>query len=85
MSVSPLTMPPGIRQTLRYPELLPSATNNNRNMVMVDISGFFSFIMPLIYAGFYFLIRSTSLEDLNRIYSKKIFLYGNISKKTKHL
>lgn len=29
------------------------------------------FIMPLIYAGFYFMIRSTSLEDLNRIYSKK--------------
>jgi len=28
-------------------------------------------MMPLIYAGFYFLIRSTSLEDLNRIYSKK--------------
>jgi hypothetical protein len=27
--------------------------------------------MPLIYAGFYFLIRSTSLEDLNRIYSKE--------------
>jgi archaeal flagellar protein FlaJ len=29
------------------------------------------FIMPLIYVGFYFMIRSTSLEDLNRIYSKK--------------
>ncbi len=29
------------------------------------------FILPLIYAGFYFLIRSTSLEDLNRIYSKE--------------
>ncbi len=29
------------------------------------------FVMPLIYAGFYFMIRSTSLEDLNRIYSKK--------------
>jgi len=28
-------------------------------------------MMPLIYAGFYFLIRSTSLEDLNRIYSKE--------------
>jgi len=28
------------------------------------------FIMPLIYAAFYFLLRSTSLEDLNRIYSK---------------
>ncbi|KYK22639.1 hypothetical protein AYK25_02450 [Thermoplasmatales archaeon SM1-50] len=28
-------------------------------------------IMPLIYAGFYFMVRSTSLEDLNRIYSKK--------------
>lgn len=29
------------------------------------------FVMPLIYASFYFMIRSTSLEDLNRIYSKK--------------
>ncbi len=29
------------------------------------------FVMPLIYAGFYFMIRSTSLEDLNRVYSKK--------------
>jgi flagellar protein FlaJ len=28
------------------------------------------FILPLIYAGFYYLIRSTSLENLNRIYSK---------------
>jgi flagellar protein FlaJ len=28
-------------------------------------------MMPLIYVGFYFLIRSTSLEDLNRIYSKE--------------
>jgi flagellar protein FlaJ len=28
-------------------------------------------IMPLIYVGFYYLIRSTSLEDLNRIYSKE--------------
>ena len=28
-------------------------------------------IMPLIYIGFYYLIRSTSLENLNRIYSKK--------------
>jgi len=28
-------------------------------------------VMPLIYAAFYYLIQSTSLEDLNRIYSKE--------------
>ena len=38
----------------------------------IVILNIFSLIMmPLIYAGFYFLIRSTSLEDLNRIYSKE--------------
>lgn len=38
----------------------------------IIILNLFSLIMmPLIYAGFYFLIRSTSLEDLNRIYSRE--------------
>jgi archaeal flagellar protein FlaJ len=38
----------------------------------IVILNIFSLVMmPLIYAGFYFLIRSTSLEDLNRIYSKE--------------
>jgi flagellar protein FlaJ len=43
-----------------------SASNS---IVILNI--FSLFMMPLIYAGFYFLIRSTSLEDLNRIYSKE--------------
>ncbi|MBN1860666.1 MAG: type II secretion system F family protein [Candidatus Thermoplasmatota archaeon] len=43
-----------------------SSTNS---IIILNI--FSLFMMPLIYAGFYFLIRSTSLEDLNRIYSKK--------------
>jgi flagellar protein FlaJ len=38
---------------------------------IVILNIFSLFMMPLIYAGFYFLIRSTSLEDLNRIYSKE--------------
>ena len=38
----------------------------------IIILNLFSLIMmPLIYTGFYFLIRSTSLEDLNRIYSRE--------------
>jgi archaeal flagellar protein FlaJ len=38
----------------------------------IVILNIFSLVMmPMIYAGFYFLIRSTSLEDLNRIYSKE--------------
>ncbi|VVB60673.1 Type II secretion system (T2SS), protein F [uncultured archaeon] len=32
-------------------------------------------VMPLIYAAFYILIRSTSLEDLNRIYSKETLTF----------
>jgi flagellar protein FlaJ len=43
-----------------------SSTNS---IIILNI--FSLFMMPLIYAGFYFLIRSTSLEDLNRIYSKE--------------
>jgi flagellar protein FlaJ len=38
----------------------------------IIILNLFSLVMmPMIYAGFYFLIKSTSLEDLNRIYSKE--------------
>jgi flagellar protein FlaJ len=38
----------------------------------IIILNIFSLVMmPLIYIGFYFLIHSTSLEDLNRIYSKE--------------
>jgi flagellar protein FlaJ len=43
-----------------------SSTNS---IIILNI--FSLFMMPLIYAGFYFLIKSTSLEDLNRIYSKE--------------
>ena len=43
-----------------------SSTNS---IIILNI--FSLFMMPLIYAGFYLLIRSTSLEDLNRIYSKE--------------
>ncbi len=38
---------------------------------IIILNIFSLFMMPLIYAGFYFLIRSTSLEDLNRIYSRE--------------
>jgi len=44
------------------------ASSSNSNLIIIIFS---LFIMPLIYAGFYYLIRSTSLEDLNRIYSKE--------------
>ena len=38
----------------------------------ITILNLFSLVMmPMIYVGFYYLIRSTSLEDLNRIYSKE--------------
>ncbi len=44
----------------------------NSSVSSITILNIFSlFMMPLIYAGFYLLIRSTSLEDLNRIYSKE--------------
>jgi len=43
-----------------------SADNSNFILIIFAL-----FIMPLIYVGFYYLIRSTSLEDLNRIFSKE--------------
>lgn len=43
-----------------------SANNTIEILVVFSV-----FIMPVIYAGFYYLIRSTSLENLNRVYSKK--------------
>lgn len=45
---------------------------NSSTIIMLIFS---LLIMPLIYAGFYYLIRSTSLEDLNRIYSKEKLTY----------
>jgi flagellar protein FlaJ len=38
---------------------------------MLILNIFSLLVMPLIYTGFYYLIRSTSLEDLNRVYSKE--------------
>jgi len=43
--------------------------SSNSSIIILNI--FSLVMMPLIYAGFYFLIRSTSLEDLNRIYSRE--------------
>jgi len=37
-------------------------------------------VMPLVYAAFYILVRSTSLEDLNRIYSKETLTLGQYLK-----
>jgi len=43
--------------------------SSSSSIVILNI--FSLVMMPLIYIGFYFLIRSTSLEDLNRIYSRE--------------
>ena len=38
---------------------------------MLILNIFSLLVLPIIYAGFYLLVQSTSLEDLNRVYSKE--------------
>lgn len=59
-----------------------SGSSFNSNFILVIFS---LFVMPLVYICFYYLIRSTSIEDLSRIYSKENRTFRQYVKENKSL
>ena len=59
-----------------------SGSSFNSNFILVIFS---LFVMPLVYICFYYLIRSTSIEDLSRIYSKENLTFRQYVKENKSL
>jgi len=59
-----------------------SGSSFNSNFILIIFS---LFVMPLVYICFYYLIRSTSIEDLSRIYSKENLTFRQYVKENKSL
>ena len=59
-----------------------SGSSFNSNFILIIFS---LFVMPLVYICFYYLIRSTSIEDLSRIYSKENRTFRQYVKENKSL
>ena len=59
-----------------------SGSSFNSNFILVIFS---LFVMPLVYFCFYYLIRSTSIEDLSRVYSKENRTFRQYLKENKSL
>ena len=59
-----------------------SGSSLNTNFILIIFS---LFVMPLIYICFYYLIRSTSIEDLSRIYNKENLTFRQYIKENKSL